>query len=160
MEEEKPQTKTEKVIALQRKIAAKKAHFHATAVPGRPVPYVDAKGGVMKPVSAGEQRRRDNFAAGEQREAFVANLPKRRKFYEGPGAAIPTVIVPSTWKEADTVVVGNLAAHTYSDTALIARLYGKALCDNEWVKSMGSRGTCVQHLPVRDRPSLRLLLSE
>jgi len=117
----------------------------------------------MQPVSAGEKRRRANEAAEAKREAVIAATPnKKRKLHAGPGASE----VMSTrfereehFKNADVVVVDNLAVRTYSEEALCARLYGKALCDSEWVRSNGLRGTCVQHLSVRDRPPLCLYLS-
>ena len=159
-EEEDKKGKTN-AIAVQKKVLAVKARMHAIAKPGLPVPYVDAKGGLMHQVSAGEQRRRDSEAAQAARDK-VTSSAKRRKIYGGPGASL----VPSTrfevvghFKDADVVVVDNLASRTRDDASLCASLWGKALCDNEWVRSGGTHGTCFKYAGFGSQ-ALQMYLSD
>ena len=154
------------MLDTQKKVAAEKARVHATAIAGRPVPYVDAQGFLMKEVSAGVKRRRDSEAAQVVRDEVSASRPaKIRKLYAGPGASLVTSTRFETvdhFKAADAVVVDNLAARTCDDAVLCASLWGKALCDNEWFKSGGERGTCFQYVKCggKDRRPLHIHLSE
>ena len=165
-DEKSGKRKADTVLDTQKKVAAEKARVHATAIAGRPVPYVDAQGFLMKEVSAGVKRRRDSEAAQVVRDEVSASRPaKIRKLYAGPGASLVTSTRFETvdhFKAADAVVVDNLAARTRDDAVLCASLWGKALCDNEWVKSGGERGTCFQYVKCggKDRPPLQLYLSE
>ena len=65
------------------------------------------------------------------------------------------------FRDADTVVVDHLAVRTVADATLCASLWGKALCDNEWVRSGGTHGTCLQHVKCggKDQPSLQIYMS-
>ena len=40
-------------------------------------------------------------------------------------------------------------------------MWGKALCDNEWARCGGTRGTCLQHVKCggKDQPSLQIYMS-
>ena len=119
----------------------------------------------MKAVSAGEQRRRDTEAAQAVRDAVRSSqASKKRKLFAGPGAPL----VPSAhfeivnhFRHADTVVVDNLAVRAFDDATLCASLWGKALCDNEWVRCGGKHGTCFQHVKCggMDQPSRQIYLS-
>ena len=163
-EDKKGKTNFNTTLTMQKHVVAVKARVHATAKPGMPVPYVDAKGGLMKAVSAGEQRRRDTEAAQAVRDAVRSSqASKKRKLFAGPGASL----VPSAhfeivnFKHADTVVVDNLAVRAFDDATLCASLWGKALCDNEWVRCGGKHGTCFQHVECggMDQPSRQIYLS-
>ena len=87
-----------------------------------PVPYVDAKGNLMRAVSAGEQRRRDNEAAQAVRDRVSSSqASKKRKLYAGPGASLVTSArfeIVEHFKDADVVVVDNLAVRTRDDATL------------------------------------------
>ena len=69
--------------------------------------------------------------------------------------------IETSFRHADTVVVDNLAVRAFDDATLCASLWGKALCDNEWVRSGGTHGTCLQHAKCggKDQPSLQIYMS-
>ena len=114
-----------KAIAFQKKVLQKKVAVFASAKPGAPVPYVDAKGGLMRPaakppVDPGPapplpEKCTILFAPGLNPQRRLDSAKYRRR-KDGNYA-----------QSTDMVVVSNLHLHFESPEGLFARLHGSCL---------------------------------
>ena len=129
----------DKAVEKQAKVLRLKAEAARCAVPGQPTPYVDAKGGLMRPLQPQPAAKPSSSSSGL--------LPLRPRLLLGSDvqwrdlnkAAQEKYIRKNGLDDPDVLVVRDTLASWDSADGLLARLAGVRFADLAWVNAAGGR---------------------